>query len=68
MQTCQYLGNLGCPPHLKKDKVELGKIARKASGMIKGMTQLLRKEQLSRLGLFRLKRGWIGSSILETLI
>lgn len=46
MHMCQYLENLWCPPHLKKDMVELGKIPRKAAGMIKDMTQLLQKEQL----------------------
>lgn len=46
MHMCQYLENLWCRPHLKKDMVELGKIPRKAAGMIKDMTQLLQKEQL----------------------
>jgi len=48
------------------DMIELGKIPRKTAGIIKDMTQLLQKEQLSRLRLFRLERGWLGSSILKT--
>lgn len=69
---CQYLENWCSygvlPTHLKKDMIELGKIPRKAAGMMKYMTQLLQKEELSRLVLFRLERGWLGSSVLETSV
>lgn len=67
MHVCLYLENLWCPPHLKKDMVELGKIPRKAAGMIKDMTQLLQKEQLKQIRALQTAKGVVGEQYLRDL-
>lgn len=65
MHLYHYLEN-SCPPHLKKDMVELGQIPRKAARISKDVTQFLQKDHVSGLGFFRFQVSSWGSDLYLT--